>query len=360
MRLIVIFVILLGSIDLFGQDNFKEGYIVKNSSDTVRGLLKDDTEEKLTIEVIFKSSNGTPESYSPQNILSFGFDHGNLFRLVEYIDPSDNYLRKEHFAKLIFDGINDLYSFIRKDVLFFVGQTDDDTTLLLFNDITTAAGQTIDRGNYQNQLFFIGRTCERMRSKAQNTRYSETALLDYFVLLDKCLSNGTAATVYYVKLETETQLYVFAGGIPLGNKYEIMVQAMAKFTLPSQSRRTSLNTGLVYLRNFNTESYSDYFGSVKEYDQVTEIIEVPLLIQYEFLEKKIRPYVYGGLGLAYKRETPFPGTTTTTGLQGDFGFSLIGGAGIEGYVSKKVFLKIDWRYDLLVHYPVIGIGCRLK
>jgi len=199
-----------------------------------------------------------------------------------------------------------------------------------------------------------------MRSQAQNTRYSETALIDYFVSLDKCLSNGTEAKVYYVKPETETQIYFFAGGLPLGDKYEIMIQAMAKFILPSQSRKTSLNTGIVYLRNFNTESYSDYFGIIKEYDHVTEIIEVPVIIQYDFLEKKIRPYIYGGIGLAYKRETPFPGTTTATGLQGNFGFALIGGGGIEGYVSKKVFLKIDWRYDLLAHYPVIGIGCRLK
>jgi len=153
MKLIIACIILLSSVTLFCQESFKSGYIVKNNGDTISCQIRNDVEEKLTKEVVFKSANGSVETYTPQNIISFGFYGGNIFRVVKYVDPSDDYSKKEHFAKLLFDGINDLYSFIRKDIFFFVGAVRTDTTLLLFNDITSASGRTIDQGNYQNQLF---------------------------------------------------------------------------------------------------------------------------------------------------------------------------------------------------------------
>ena len=358
MRLIITCVILLSNATLLCQENFKSGFIVKNGNDTVRGLVRNDIEEKLTKQVIFKSTNGTIETYLPQDIESFGFDGGNLFRVVKYIDPTDDYSGKEQFAKLLFDGINDLYSFIRKDNYFFVSRVKSDTTLLLFDDIQNAQGQLIEQGNYQNQLFFIGRECEKMRAQAQKIHYNETALLNYFITLDKCLGNDNASVIHYVKPETITQVYIFAGGLPLGDKYQVMGQAVLKIVIPSQSRKTSLNTGIVYLRNKNIGVYQNFWGTKTKYDHVTDIFEIPLLIQYDLLEKKIRPFVYGGPGVAYKRETDFDGSSTST--KGGVGLTLVGGLGIEGYVSKKVFLKIDWRYDLLAHYPVVGIGCRLK
>ena len=358
MRLIITCIILLSNVCAFSQDNFRSGFIVKISNDTIRGMVRNDIEEKLSKAVIFRSANGTLETYLPQDIAAFGFDGGSVFRVVKYVDPSDEYLPKEQFAKLLFDGTNDLYSFIRKDIYFFVSRVKSDTTLLLFDDIQNSLGQLIEKGNYQNQLFFIGRECEKMRSQAQKVHYNEPALLQYFIALDKCMGNDNASAVHYVKPETVTQVYVFAGGLPVGNNYQVMVQGVLKIILPSQSRRTSLNTGLVYLRKKGIGEYYNFWGTKTEYDHVVDIVDLPLLIQYDLLEKKIRPFVYGGPGLAYKRETEFDGAVAST--KGGFGLTIIGGAGIEGYVSKKVFLKIDCRYDLLFHYPVIGIGCRLK
>jgi hypothetical protein len=342
---------------LFGQSVFESGYIVKINNDTIKGSIKHDIEEKLSTQISFQSSNGVIETHIPATIKAFGFTGGDQFRIVVYTDPTDNFISKNHFAKLLFDGINELYSFIRKDIHFFVAKIKEDTTFLMYDLIQNAIGQMIEQGNYQNQLFFIGRECDALRARAAKTNYNEPDMIKYFVALDKCLGNSNAEAVHYVKPKTITQVYVFAGGLPLGDKYQVMAQGMIKFIIPSQSRKTSLNIGIAYLKNKRTAEDSDYFGTVTEFDLVTDIIEIPLLIQYDLLEGKVRPFVYGGPGVGYKRESAF---TEPKSNDSGVGVTLIGGAGIEGYVAKKVFLKIDWRYDLLAHYPVVGIGIRLK
>lgn len=357
MRLTITYLILFISFLSYGQDVFKSGYIVKNNNDTIRGLLRNDVDEKLSGQVVFKSANGNTEIFTPINIVSFGFVEGNVFRIVKYIDPTEAYSVKQHFAKILFEGTNDLFSFIKKDMNYFVVHIKEDTTLLLFDDITTASGAVIDEGNYKNQLFFIGHECEKMKSQAENTPYREEALVKYMVSLEKCIGNESGSNVYYVKPETQTQIYFFAGGFPLGKQYEITAQGTVRFVLPSRGRKTSLNTGAVYLRNKSIDTYAGYFGSSSKYDHLVDIFEVPLTIQYNMIDKRIQPYLYGGFGLAYKRETSFPGSKD---LKGDFGLTLIGGIGIEGRVAKNFFVKVDWRYDLLLHYPAVAIGFRLK
>src|SRR5688572_22302063 len=358
MRFFLCMMLLTFSFSLFSQEDFKEGYIVKNNRDTIRGYLKNDFEEKLSKEIIFKTANGTEEIFGPGNIQSFGFNNAGVFRIVNYTDPMDNYNKKTHFAKLLFEGTNILFSFIRNETLFFVIKVQEDTTFLLYNDVTSASGQVLDKGNYRGQLFYFGRQCENVRSRAEQTQFNESAVLSYFVALEKCI--GGATTIYYTKTESEMHFYLFTGGISLGDRYEITGQRIVRFILPSQSRKTSLNTGFVYLRNLSNDSYQDFFGSEVKFNHLTEIFEVPLTIQYNFLEKTLQPYVYGGIGIAYQRETPVPGTSSFEGLQGNFGFTLIGGVGMEVQFSKKVYAKVDWRYDLLAHYPVIGIVYKIK
>jgi hypothetical protein len=358
MRFFLCMMLLGFSFQLFSQEDFKQGYIVKNNGDTIQGYLKNDLEEKLSKEVIFKSVNGTEEIFTPGNIQSFGFNNASVFRVVNYTDPLDNNSKKTHFAKILFEGTNNLFSFIKREIYFFVVKVKEDTSFLLYNDVTTASGQVLDKGNYRSQLFYFGRQCENVRSRAEQTQFNEKALLSYFIALEKCL--GGATTIYYTKPESEMQFYLFAGGMLLGEKYEITAQGIIRFILPSQSRKTSLNTGFVYLRNLSNDSYQDFFGSIVTYNRLTEIFEVPLTIQYNFLEKTLQPYVYGGIGIAYKRETPVPGSSGSKGLQGSFGLTLIGGVGMEVRFSQKVYAKLDWRYDLLAHYPVIGIVYKVK
>jgi len=347
-------------IESIGQDNFESGFIVKNNNDTIRGLIRNDEEEKLSGQVVFKLTNGTQETYTLSDIHSFGFDGGSTFRMVKYIDPTDKFTHKQHFAKLLFDGINDLYSFIRKEKYFFVAQTKEDTTYLMYDDFTSALGDVQEHGNFRNQLFFIARSCEEVSAKASGILYSEKALLDYFISLDKCEGNDKASAVYFKKPKSETQIYFFAGGITFGDEYEISVQGTVRFLLPTQSRKTSLNTGLVYLYAKHIDTFRDVLTQEHPYDHMAHIIEIPVTFQYDILDKKIRPYVYGGLGLAYIQEKKYKSLFNTTQSDDRFGLSLITGIGIDGYVSRKFFLKADLRYDLIFHYPVIGLGFRIK
>lgn len=360
MRSFLICTFLFVCIESIGQDNFGSGFIVKNSNDTIRGLLRSDEEEKLSGQVIFKIANGTQQLYTPSDIHSFGFDGGSTFRVIEYIDPTDKFTPKKHFAKLLFDGINDLYSFIKKETFFFVAKTKEDTTYLMYDDFTSALGDVQEQGNFRNQLFFIARDCDKIRSKSDKIFYSEKALLDFFISLDKCQGNNKASAVYFKKAKSETQINFFAGGITFGDEYEISVQGTVKFLLPSQSRKTSLNVGIAYLYAKHIKTFRDAYGDEHPYDHMAQLIELPVTIQYDILDKKIRPFAYGGFALVYIQEEKYKSIYNSTETDDRFGFTLVGGIGIDYHISNRASLKADLRYDLFFHYPVIGLGFRVK
>ena len=130
---------------------------------------------------------------------------------------------------------------------------------------------------------------------------------------------------------------------------------------PSLSRKTSLITGLVYLQysdKFTRTVTSTLHTRTTKYHEVTEIFEIPLLLRYKILEKAIQPYIYAGPGIALKKGKGFADQVAKA-IDQTWGVTIVGGAGIDGRITKNLFVKIEWRYDLLAHLPYIGIAYKL-
>lgn len=361
MRIIFLSLLIFFFHTAFCQDVFKKGYIIKDK-DTVRGYIKEDLEEKLSESINFKDERGAIKVLSVSDISTFGFDQGPKYHLVNYVDPLDNSNKKVHFAKVLMEGAYGLLSFRKKDNLYFV-VTRSDSSYLLYDDERTQLGEVLERGNYRNFLSFFSRDCPKVNVAVTDVNFTEDGFISFFTSLEKCQGTLSHSVVNYSKSRTEKNILVTAGASGLDKKTDLVVQALLQFTLPSINRKTSLNIGIAYWRYTTKSSYPYSLGEVSN-KHVTEFYEVPLLLRYDLLRKVIQPYIYGGPGVAIRKEQE---TTSKTSLgtvetvqsnHNSVDPTIIAGAGLSVLVSKNVFINADWRYDLIAHLPVVGIGFR--
>jgi hypothetical protein len=366
MRTILCSLLLLSSFLLFGQPSYKKGYIINNNGDTVQGYIKDDVEEKLAQSIDFKDQAGVIKMLSIGDMREFGFEGESNFRLVNYVDPLDSLKRKTHFAKLLLEGTYKLFSFRRKDDLNFI-VVNKDTSYVLYDDVKSEFGDIFEKGNYQSLLFFFARECPKISSKAANVNYSEESLLSFFVSLEKCNGN-THNVVHYSTSKAQKNIILSAGGLAVDKRTELVIQALGQFVMPSVNRKSSLLTGIVYLRS--THESTTTYTLVKDHSKYeTQVFEIPLMFRYEILQKVVQPYIYGGAGAAIRKDketmtrtslitadTEATGTTETS----DFGATVLVGGGINIRIVKDLFINIDYRYDLYSHLPVAGLACKIR
>jgi hypothetical protein len=367
MRTILLSFLLFTSIFLFSQQSYKKGYFVNNKGDTIRGTIQEDVEEKLIHSINFKDETGLLKTLSIADIKEFGFEEGGDFRVVNYVDPLDSLKSKTHFAKLLMQGTYQLFSFRRKDDLNFI-LVDKDTSYLLYDDIKSEFGDIFEKGNYQSLLSFFSRGCPKVSSTAASVNFSEESLIKFFVSLEKCTGNVKTTVVHYSKSEAQKNIMLFAGGMQLDDRSEISIQVLGQFVIPAVSRKSSLLAGIVYLRSTH-ESTQTYTLVKDQSEYETQIIEIPLLVRYEFFQKLVQPYVYGGVGIGIKKDKQ---TTTRTSLisanteatgtteNSDFSGAVICGAGLNFRVAKNFLIGVDWRYDLASHLPVAGLTYKIR
>jgi hypothetical protein len=332
----------------FAQTAFINGYVVLNTNDTLRGYLKQDVEENYLAHISFSNNTqgSSSHEYLPTDIKSFAFDDGNTFESIQFIDDGNSQVT--YFAKYLLRGYYNLYTFRKKDLQYFLVKQDD-KVYFLYDDIITSSGIYNTKGNYKNILLFLSQSCKKMADQISNARYAGSDLISFISKLNDCIAPENKSTVVEVQSKTLTRIYVYAGGLPLSDKYEFTGRVLARFSKPSISKNLFLNAGVSYLAHKETETL---YGVKK--DHVTNILSAALTLQNNFTTGIIQPYLEAGFGFSYKQETNT--VIRGSGFQNKYGIDFIIAAGIEGFVTKNLAIKADCRYELLFHYPTIGIA----
>ena len=332
----------------FSQSDFVKGYVILNNSDTLNGFLNQDIENNLSKHVAFSDNeNGNPvKEYSSTDIQAFYFNGGNLFESISITDV--NGLPAVYFAKYILKGYYNLYSFRRNDVQYFIIKHED-TTYLLYDDIVFPSGTLDTKGNYRNQLLFLSRSCGNLTGQVPQLSYSENVLTGFVHKINDCVAPGNTSSTIGVKTRSKVDFYVYAGGLPLGDKYEYTGRALARISIPSVSKTTFINAGISYM---STKKPEEVYN--KKVDFLTNMFNVGLTIQNNFTTGVIQPYIELGIGLSSTKTKDM--SKENAQFESHTSADLIAAVGIEGYVTKKLAIKADWRYELMLHYPVIGIA----
>ncbi|TKK68987.1 hypothetical protein FC093_09860 [Ilyomonas limi] len=344
----------------FAQSNFKEGYIV-TPTDTMHGYLKEDIENNLTNGITFSNNaSGTPaQFYSVKEVKAFYFNGENHFQLVSFIDA--NGAQQQYFAKLLLKGYYDLYAFRKSDRQYFI-ISNNDTSVCLYDDKMLTNGQLDEKGNFKNILHFLSIDCNQLIGEPERLNYNEKSLIAYTTKLNQCKAPSANNTSYYVKAKSKMNIYAYAGALPLGKQSEYAGRIIARFSLPSVSKNTSINTGFSYLSRTTVEAYNySYYNPANppvKQQRFYNIYSAGLTLQNNFTTGVVQPYIEAGLGFAFKKEK-IPVINNMDARQ-KYGIDIIAAVGVEGFITSRLAVKVDWRYELIVNYPTIGIAYFFK
>jgi hypothetical protein len=343
------------------QNKFSEGYIVNKTNDTATGYLMNDDIFNLAHQVSFKPTPEYEEKlYTKELINSFGYKNGNLFRLIQYKDFFDKNILKKTFAKLLVEGKYTLYTIPKNDKLYYYLEDQEGKTYFLYNDIKSTMGVLEHYGNYRQIFYNLLLQYPKMQIKAQKLSYTEKDLSYFVGQINDMISPGVS-TIHYSKSKKEIKFFGYAGGMYYANGSQVTAQGQLRLYDTDLSRKSSLVSGFSYarVRDQITKETRNYLGevTVKITNEISEVYSIPFVFQYNLTESIIQPYVYAGISLAHLKQNF---GSDAKGFQTSTGVALVGGIGIEAYPLKKLIIKADLRYELLIHYPVIGIAYKFN
>lgn len=350
--------LLCACITLQAQTGFQKGFIITPAGDTATGFLKSNTYAALAKAVSYQPTvGGSTSTYTCAQLRGFGFEGGDLFTSVTYTDGSDSNRRKREFARVAVSGPYTLYVLPRGDASNYLLQSSD-TSYVLYDDQVDLFTKKLVRGSFRNTLAFVTRDCNRASTDFERMTFLEHNIIQTVHKLNSC--NGGVSVLHRSKARYDAHFVVYAGASAIDKKWnQLSGGAEVRLRNTKMSRKISFVTGLHYSKTTITDRKWTYYPVGWKYtDDETNIISVPLLVHYTLLDRSFQPYIYAGFGAAYRERTISPRTNSFVD-PAKTGVSIIGGVGIEYYPVRFVGIKADWRYELLMQRPSLGLILRL-
>jgi len=336
------------------QQIFDSGYIITLKKDTLKGFIRADLESDLVSGVKFKSDD-RPElkSFTPSDLL--GFRIGNdIYNSMRFLNTAEDSVIETAFVKQLVKGEYNLYAYRKPDRFFYLIQKD---TILyfLYDEVSRGTGEIIQKGNYFNYLSLIAVPCDKLTNIVGRVGYNDKDMASFISKVDNCETPGVA-TNYFQKPKTLVQPMIFAGGLPVPEMEQFTAGLLLHITLPRIDKKTSVNMGIHYSRLIKTsEQRSDYYFL---YNLLThyQIFSVPVTFQYNFTTSRVQPYFYAGMSGAYISRTTNTRNNNIPASDHEFGLSLVAGVGLQVRTISKIFIRADWRYEVVLQYPAVGIA----
>jgi hypothetical protein len=312
--LALLFIILITPIHLFSQ-TFKKGYIVNSLNDTIKGYVKENTDEEL-VKALYFSKDGLKANFSKYEtaqLKGFGFDDGRVFErfvLKEFNgkDSVENY----YYAKKILSGKINAYT---------VESTRRGSEWILKNQKSgkvvhfkkphehqekTADGKIVIATDYKylQYLTFIKQDSPNTFVKQADIRYSKKLIVKNLKSYNLTFKDQYPMNHYKQQKQVA---YGILGGFSIyppvnltseeakfSNGYRI--SGYRDVTWTEQIIQVAFTQGLSY-------SSLDYYNEGVQSSQV--LSAYPVGVKFQFPPLRIMPYIYTGIGLTYVNSTEY-------------------------------------------------------
>lgn len=313
----IIILLLIAGYTSKAQSDFREGYLITSTSDTIRGLLNHELKNNNSSYVQFKSGqNAEAKEYSPNQIKAFQFQDGPLYISRELRDK-DLHVGKVFMEALVI-GPASLYAYQGN---FFV--TRDDSTEVVLKRVekkTTAAGIEIVNIEYNGigALNYLLSDCLPLYKGLQTKQISEKIITRHTLKYNECKGGS------YIELKKNQQWTSISFGIGAGfyasklwfsqnatnfpylrngnySSYGPSVMASAFLSSPRRNDKLFFRMDLIY-SSFNYSAYVvkdwGYQGADQEIYEVEvklHTLSIPFSVQYLLKEGNLSPYLnFGG------------------------------------------------------------------
>ncbi len=361
--------------NISAQTDFREGFIITNQGDTVRGYLNYKESNRNFDFCEFRSSlSDRTTIYEPTDIKAYKFAGDKLLESSIINLPNQN--SQWVFLEVIISGRLNLYKY--KGEFFVKG--DDNTLRHLQNEVREIVVNGTKRlqpsRKYIGMLIYLMRDCDLIsQSQIEGTGLTER---DLTVLVESYNQCGGLESVSYKENKPWFRAVpgVLAGvavtsvdfkyfSYDFLNTFEPQVVATigfdAELSSPRLHENVSFYTGAFISKNhFNSDTETNpYPGIINRHELMADFVQVriPLLLRYTFPERSITPYLNLGFITAFmlkfdsywileeqRNNVIYTSEVDPFSLQRN-NIGLMAGIGLKKRLNDSMLMRMEVRYQ---------------
>ena len=233
MRHLILFIAGLFSLSVSAQNNFKDGYIVLNTGDTVRGQVDDGNWTANPEKLVFRNGGSNTE-YKVNDLKSFGIKDETRFERFRFtyqqtateLEQADETFEGPEFTvnawlRVLYSGNYSLYEWVAgKRTYFFYTGSDGDLKELIYRVKLTVSGELLKDEQFRNRLAMLapaGDNDAYLRA-VNNARYTDDDMIKVFTLLNGGTGNFKMSSAMGSRVDISGGVSVFSFS-PKGSIY---------------------------------------------------------------------------------------------------------------------------------------------
>ena len=373
---------------LSAQDNFKEGYIIKNDGDTIRGLVDFRTVRLNNKQCRFRLTESSDiATYLPGEIAGYRFSKEGKYYVSREIELDS--VKQTVFLEYLLSGLLDLYLYESIDITCYFFENQEGKMFPVkktFNKSTDVEGEygviyrTEDR-SYAGMLRYIFKDCAPVVQKVGRDSYKEKNIIKltkeyheqmcttgedcivfegkqdkkYFnIKISPYVGWGTYSYAYMIGLEESKETGISSA--ILGGELE--------FFMPRWNKNMSILIDLSATK-LKKDIPRDIFVNQKIHAD-SWLFDAKIGLRYQFdVSKRVKPTVDGGVLLSYVTNNSSKiGDKKMEDVWGDMnkpivGYSLGVGVNIITVKNQYAFIRVDYGRRYHTYMDISGIRVRL-
>lgn len=384
---LLIFACLLNfSVFIFAQENFKEGYILNNEGDTIRGWIDYRTTSINNFQCKFRFSNKEKTViYHPGEIAGYRFvKEGKYY--VSKEAQIDGLPPKMYFLEYLVSGILDLYQLEQDGATYYLFQ-DDKGEMITASEKYGEEKQVEHNGikysmkdlKYVGILNYVFRDSPSVvKQVGKNSMNEETMIKLTREYHEDVCTTGEDCIVYegkpdkkyylinwnlYGGIGYQTYKYLFSVEYKCSDISTVVFGAGLDVVIPRWNKNVSFLLDLSYskFKKKFKPMYYDHIIGINSW-----ILDAKFGLRYTFNKKgRFQPNLEGAFVFSYidnssstmgsKKMSDYWGNMNYSG----FGYALGVGINIKTIKKQYVFLRGEYSYLTSTHINIDGVRFRL-
>lgn len=360
--LCIFFVLFFSAGTIFSQSDFREGYILNLSNDTIQGFINNKGNLKNLKNCRFKASlDADAVNYSPQEINAFRIYSAGYYVSME-IGVNDE--KEIVFIEQLVEGIVDIYYYSKINDQYYLIRTADGELYELKNSLieTTGDDGTIyskKQKEYINMLRYLLKDSPSTVKKVNQLQFESNA----FINIAQDYHNDVCddyECIVYTKEKMSASLnfglhigYSISSITVFDNEYtknlnkdysssqDIVYGLFLNYMDPNISERFSLQLDLLFQKG----TYEADESSMK-----ISYMKIPFSIKYTYPKKRLMPSVWFGMSynkwLDFEDHNIVPEHLSGEAIQKDkHQFGVYAGIELAYKLSEKINCFVQAKYE---------------
>lgn len=384
-KIIIILFVFCTTGMLFAQDNFKQGYIIKNERDTINGWVDFRTVKINNQQCKFRlTEDGETTTYLPGEIIGYRFQNEGKYYISKNIEIEG--VKQMVFLEYLLSGLLDLYLYEETSTSFYFFEDQEGNIFPVeksFNDGNRVIEDEDGRRRYSQQNFkyagmlrYIFKDCEPVVKKVGKNSYKEENIIkltkEYHGLMcgtgEECIIFEGKRDKKYVNIKFApyvgwaSQSYTFLiGGDSKGSDISsVIMGGEFNMVIPRWNKNISIIVDLSATKmkkDFPRAQYSNTIIKMESW-----VFDMKMGLRYQFdVSKRFKPTVDGGFLVSYVTNSSSNkvGDVAMSQLWGNMNYLMAGysfGIGLNVMTIKDqyLFVRADYRGRKGPYYDISG------